>query len=425
MAKSIVSIAKGTDPEKMVTEAFDLLGGVTSLFKPNSVVLLKPNIGHPYPAETSVCTNPELVAAAIKVIRKAQPREIIVTEAAATACDTVECWNVSGIRKAAEDAGVDRLIDIKADKDLISVPIRNAQSELTRVLLPRFLIEADHLVNMPVFKSHTCMIFTNALKNIKGLVQDKVHREMHQTDLAQAMFDVWSVCRMDLQIADMIRPQEGFGPHNGLPVKFDCIVVGKDPVAVDATCCRMVGIPVERVPYFKTAKSRGLGVYSENQIEIRGKQIADVSQKMWFPYLAGFDRWPEYKFLTKTGCSNCQSLIAYTMDFLKAQDLYDKNAGMTIVCGPKQEIPEDVDPEDIVLVGNCINIKKNRGKGAFAFGCPPNEGTIARAITTRQDTDGPQPPRAIGSRSLESEMARRNTMVEYQKKLKAAEAKKK
>ena len=44
MLKSLVSIVKGTDVDKMVEEALSLLGGVDSLIKPGSVVVVKPNI---------------------------------------------------------------------------------------------------------------------------------------------------------------------------------------------------------------------------------------------------------------------------------------------------------------------------------------------------------------------------------------------
>jgi len=40
---------------------------------------------------------------------------------------------------------------------------------------------------------------------------------MHQTNLAAAMMDLWSVIKVDLNIVDMIRPLEGFGPLAGLP----------------------------------------------------------------------------------------------------------------------------------------------------------------------------------------------------------------
>jgi len=127
MSKSIVSIAKGEDPEKLVNEVLAPLGGVEALIQPKSTVVLKPNAGHPAPAETSVNTNPEVVAAVIKEVRKANPKEIIVAEAAAVGCDSMESLEVSGILKAAEDAGVDKVIDIKKDKDLLNIPIRDAR----------------------------------------------------------------------------------------------------------------------------------------------------------------------------------------------------------------------------------------------------------------------------------------------------------
>ena len=250
MEKSIVSIAKGTDVEEMVHEVLAPLGGVGALIRPKSTVVIKPNAGHAAPAETSVNTNPELVAAVVREIRKAEPKEIIVAEASAIGCDTMECLEVSGILKAAEEAGADRIIDIKGDKDLLDIPIRDARSDLTKVRLPRFLLEAEHIVNLPIFKSHCSMVFTCALKNLKGVVQDKAHYQMHQTDLAEAMMDLWSVIKADLNIADLIRPAEGFGPHSTIPTDFGCLVAGKDPVAVDAPACRMVGLDMNQVAYF-------------------------------------------------------------------------------------------------------------------------------------------------------------------------------
>ncbi|MFH1651576.1 MAG: DUF362 domain-containing protein, partial [Chloroflexota bacterium] len=327
MAKSVVSLVKGTDAEKMVAEALELLGGVTNLIKPNSVVVIKPNAGHAFPPETSVNTSPAVVTAVIRELRKAQPKEIIVAEASAIGCDTLESLEVSGIGPAAREAGADRIIDIKRETDLIKIPIRDARSDISFVRLPRFLVEAEHIVNLPIFKTHVSMVFTCALKNIKGVVQDKIHYRMHQTNLAEAMMDLWSVIRADLSIADLIRPAEGFGPHTGIPVDFGCVVASKDPVALDATVCRMIGLDIDKVPYFEPARERGLGNYAEKLIELRGRTIEEVYKPLWVPYLGGFGQWPEYDIRAEAACSSCQGLMAYTMEKLKALGEYDKNAG--------------------------------------------------------------------------------------------------
>lgn len=386
MQKSVVSIVKGTNVEEMVEESLSLLGGTSSLIKPNSTVVIKPNAGHAFPPESSVNTSPEFVTAVIKVLRKAQPKKIILAEAAAVGCDTLECFEISGIRKAAEKAGIDEIIDIKRNKDLISFPIRDARSDMTRVLLPRFLVEADHIVNLPIFKTHVTMVFSCALKNIKGVVQDKVHHQMHQTNLANAMMDLWSVIKADLTIADVIRPGEGFGPISAIPVDFGCVVAGKDAVAVDATICRMVGLDINKVTYFKPARERNLGNFSEKSIEIRGRKIEEVFKQLWIPYLGGFEQWPEYKINAQNACSSCQSTLGFAMAMLKGTGQYDKNAGITICIGPKKEIPKGVKPENLILIGNCL--KKYHDCGIFVEGCPPNEPSSYLAIVYRENYEG-------------------------------------
>lgn len=386
MAKAVVAIARDKDVQKMVDEVFALLGGVETLIRPKSTVVLKPNAGHLGGPETSVNTNPGLLSAVARAVRKAGPKEIIMAEASAIGCDTMECFESSGLLKAAQEAGVDKVIDIKSDKDLLDIPIRDAKSELRKVRIPRFLLEADHIINMPIFKSHASMVFTNALKNIKGTVQDKVHYEMHQTNLAMAMMDLWSVIKPDLNICDLIRPAEGFGPHTAVPIDFGCVVAGKDAVAVDATACRMVGLDINKVAYFEAAKERGLGVFDEDQIEVRGKSIQEVFIKMWLPYLDGFDTWPEYTILPENSCSSCQSLVAMTMEKLKALGQYDKNKDAVIVLGRIKDLPEGIDPKNLILVGNCL--AKYRGQGVHVRGCPPAEPHVCWAIADREDQTG-------------------------------------
>jgi len=386
MSKSIVSIVKGDDLEKMVEEVLDHLGGVTSLIKKGSTVVLKPNAGHPAPAQTSVNTNPAVVSAVIKTVQKANPKKIILAEAAAIGCDTMNCLEVSGIKKAAIEAGVDDIRDIKSDHDLLTIPIRDARSAIQKVLLPRFILEAEHIVNLPIFKSHCSMVFTCALKNMKGVVQDKVHYQMHQTNLAEAMMDIWSVIKADLNIADLIRPAEGFGPHFTMPTDFGCLIAGKDPVAVDATACRLTGLDLGSVPYFDPAYERGLGNFQEDRIEVRGHSIEETRRSLWFPYLEGFDKYPEYNIDVTGACSSCLALVGLTMERLKALNQYDNNSDLTILVGRKKEIPKGVPPEKLILVGDCL--KKFRSQGIYVEGCPPGEPAPCWTIVDRVSLAG-------------------------------------
>ena len=60
MERSIVSIVKGQDAEAMVKQAVDHLGGVESLIRPGSTVVIKPNAGHEGAPDSSVNSSPEV-----------------------------------------------------------------------------------------------------------------------------------------------------------------------------------------------------------------------------------------------------------------------------------------------------------------------------------------------------------------------------
>jgi len=78
------------------------------------------------PPGTSINTNHEFLRSVIKAIKKAGAKRIIVGEAAAIGCDTMACFESAGHAQVAREEGVE-LYDIKSDKDLIKVQIRDAK----------------------------------------------------------------------------------------------------------------------------------------------------------------------------------------------------------------------------------------------------------------------------------------------------------
>ena len=112
--KSLVALAHGLDVQENVTRVFDMMGGAAKMIEPNSTVVLKPNAGHAAPPEFAVCTHPETVRAVIREVKKANPKRIVIAEAAAVGCDTDECYEACGIAAVAREEGVE-LVDIKKD----------------------------------------------------------------------------------------------------------------------------------------------------------------------------------------------------------------------------------------------------------------------------------------------------------------------
>ena len=386
--KTVVAIAKEPTIQECVTKVFDLLGGVTKMIEKGQTVVLKPNAGHAAPASSAVCTNPETVRAVIREVRKANPGRIVIAESAAIGCDTMECFEVSGIAQIAREEGVD-LIDIKQETDLVNVAVRGYRSNIKRVKIPRFLMEADHIINLPILKAHASMVFSCALKNIKGTVQDTVHMTMHQQNLTMAMMDVWWAVRADINIVDAINVASGYSPHTPVPLPVGVVLGSYDPVAVDLIACDVVGIDTEKVDYFRVADEAGLGTTDRANIEIRGEKVEDVYKKMWIPYIGDMrSRWPEYDIRCEGACSSCQAMLALNMETLKAIGEYDCNSDTTIVVGARNTLPDK--PKDkIVLHGNCT--KRWADKGLWIPGCPPGETSLYMTVSEHEVIAGPGP----------------------------------
>lgn len=382
---SIVALVKEETIQQGITKTFDLLGGVCTMIGEGDTVVLKPNAGHAAPPESAVCTNPEVVRAVIREVKKAKPGRIIVAEAAAVGCDTMECFRVSGIAAVAEEEGVE-LIDIKSDKDLISMPVRGYRSNIKRVKLPRFLLEADHIINLPILKAHASMVFSCALKNIKGTVQDRVHMDMHKQNLTMAMMDVWYAVRADINIVDAIYVASGFSPHTPVPLYVGCILGSRDPVAVDRIACDLVGIDTNVVDYFRVAEEVGMGNTDRSKIEVVGEKVEDCFKKMWVPYIGDMStRWPEYNIYCQGACSSCQAMLALNMETLKAIGKYEECSDTAIVIGGKNQLPADLDNDKLVLHGNCTyKYLKDHPGAKWIKGCPPGETCMYLTVSERK-----------------------------------------
>jgi uncharacterized protein (DUF362 family) len=81
--------------------------------------------------------------------------------------------------------------------------------------------------------------------------------------------------RPALVVVDAIVSMEGDGPIMGQPRATGFIAMGRDPVAVDATCARAMGLDPAKMPYLRIA-GEFLGHLEESRIRQRGEPIARV-----------------------------------------------------------------------------------------------------------------------------------------------------
>ena len=205
-----------------------------------------------------------------------------------------------------------------------------------------------------------------------------------------AMMDVWSVCRADINIVDAIRPASGYSPHTPVPIEVGCILGSSDPVAVDLIACDLVGIDAEAVDYFRVAAETGLGITERENIDVVGATVAECYKKMWVPYIGDMStRWPEYKVLCDGACSSCQALLAINMETLKAIGDYERRSDFVVVAGGKNEVPDEVPDEKLVLHGNCTRKYLKKHPNAIHIeGCPPSEPLLYMSISNGELVHG-------------------------------------
>ncbi len=75
------------------------------------------------------------------------------------------------------------------------------------------------------------------------------------------------------RLVDGIVGMEGNGPIQGTPKYAGVLVAGRDPAAVDATCCRIMRIDPYRVAYLRLAAEAGAQI-AEREIHQLGEPIA-------------------------------------------------------------------------------------------------------------------------------------------------------
>jgi uncharacterized protein (DUF362 family) len=113
---------------------------------------------------------------------------------------------------------------------------------------------------------------------------------LHFHGISNSILDLVSTIRLHFAIVDAVTAMEGDGPIMGNPRALGFIGMGSDPVAVDATCARVIGLDPEKISYLKPA-SRFLGVLDERRIEQRGERLER--------YAGLFDLIPDLQYLRR------------------------------------------------------------------------------------------------------------------------------
>ncbi|MHA1282029.1 MAG: DUF362 domain-containing protein [Promethearchaeota archaeon] len=242
--KNVVALVKLDDynPEnvkKALEKIFDLLD-LKGYFK-NKKILLKPNLLAP---NKLAHTNPSIITELIKILRENEnPKEIILGDSSITKGITSVSLKRSKIKALCDQLNVQTFNFFESKRQFIE--IKNPEPEIEEGLyLPEEVINSDVLINLPKLKTHKGYVYTGAIKNLFGLLGNKMHmhfvhkiKDDFQKMLADIYFSVEETNKTNfpkvLTIMDSVIAMEGKGPRAGKPRKVGLLIAGFNSAAVD------------------------------------------------------------------------------------------------------------------------------------------------------------------------------------------------
>jgi uncharacterized protein (DUF362 family) len=257
-------VVHGASPGEIVKAAIDALGGIGAFVSRGDVVVVKPNIGWDRTPEQAGNTNPEVVAAVVKLCFEAGAKKVRVFDRPVN--DPRRCYVQSGIASAAAALGANAdFVDDRKFKDM-----EIGGTALKSWPLYTELFEADKVINIPIAKHHGSAKLTMSMKNWMGVMGGQ-RRQIHQK-LDESLVDLSTKIKPTLTILDAVRILTANGPQGGSLAdvkKLDTVIVGVDPVAIDSYGATLFGMKGSDLGYVTFGHQRGLGQMDLNKVKIK------------------------------------------------------------------------------------------------------------------------------------------------------------
>lgn len=261
-------VVRGASPEKIVKAALDAMGGIKKFISRGDIVVIKPNIGWDRVPEQAGNTNPEVVAAVVKLCLEAGAKKVKVFDR--TVNDPRRCYVQSGIAPAVSALGADAVyVDDRKFKDM-------AINGLALKSWPLYteIFDADKVINIPIAKHHGLARLTLSMKNWMGVMGGS-RRQIHQK-LDESLVDLATKIKPTLTILDAVRILTANGPQGGNLAdvkKLDTVIAGVDQVAIDSYGATLFGMKGSDLGYVTLGHKMGLGEMDLKKLRIKKLQV--------------------------------------------------------------------------------------------------------------------------------------------------------
>ncbi len=255
MIKSRVSIVKSSYDNiyPNLSRAINLSGGLD--IEDKEKVLIKINLCDARPPETGAITHPKFLDAILRYLRSNFDRlEIYVVESDSRMVladlyvkwfgllQVIKRWNAKWYNLSKGEA-------IRKEIDGFY---------LREVDFPQ-VFEDSFFITLPKLKTNILTKMTCCLKNQFGCLRT-INKARYHKHIDDVIADLNKVFKPDFCIVDGIISMVGCrGPAFGIPVRSELIVAGKDPVAVDTVCAKILGFNPLSISYIRKARDLSVG----------------------------------------------------------------------------------------------------------------------------------------------------------------------
>ncbi len=320
-------------------------------------VALKPNLVLSGTPETGATTHSGVISGCIEYLQKEGFTRISVIESSWIGDNTDRAMKTCGYDKVCAKYGVP-FYDLKKDQT------RTVSTALRPMEIACRALDADFLIDLPVLKGHCQTAMTCALKNLKGCLPDREKRRFHSDGLFEPIGALGAALKPALVIVDSICGDLNF-EEGGNPIQTNRMLLGTDPVQVDAYCCRLMGLRLEDVPYIQLAEKWGAGstrIQADDVITLN-----EPSDGAEYPAASGLVKSLTHDVKAESACSACYAALVRALYLARQEGI---SVSDEIVIGQKwrgKQIPA-------LGIGNCCS-----GSPDCVKGCPPTpEAILAR-----------------------------------------------
>lgn len=259
----------------IVLKTLQPLGILTDIIKPNSKILIKPNLLSARRPDEAITTHPSIVRAVIKIVKSCGATPFIGDSPGNILKGIEHIWQQTEMAKIASEENI-KLISFEG---VGGKEFQINHPTIKSINIAKVIFDFDGIINIPKLKTHTLMGLTCGVKNFYGCVPGITKIEYHKLaasphDFALLLSEIYRVLKDKIlfTVLDGVEGLEGNGPSTGgIKRNYNIICASRDTVALDTYITKCIEKKHGKNFFIKTLKN--VGNTDFNSFEFAGDNV--------------------------------------------------------------------------------------------------------------------------------------------------------